>query len=79
MLLGGELSDSEEEIGSKNASERDMQQYIAEPKLRSDLCPFQWWRSRRSQYPLMARLARKYMAVQGTFNVKGQCQRWDLS
>ena len=28
--------------------------------------PLEWWRIKRFEYPLMARLARKYLAVQGS-------------
>ena len=39
---------------------------IKERKLKSDADPFEWWRNQRWEYSLMAKLARKYLAVQGT-------------
>ena len=58
------LSDSEEE--EARGTEEEFTRYRAEPKLKSDGCPFEWWRSRRAEYPTMARLARKYLIVSGT-------------
>ena len=63
-FLALSISDSEDEEVS-NAKEEFLR-YRAEPKLRSDGCPFEWWRSRKAEYPFMARLARKYLAVSGT-------------
>ena len=62
-FLGSGFLDSEDD---KNSAEKEFVKYRAEPKLKSDGCPFQWWRSRSLEYPLMARLARKYLAVSGT-------------
>ena len=62
-FLGSSFLDSEDD---KNTAEKEFVKYRAEPKLKSDGCPFQWWRSRSLEYPLMARLARKYLAVSGT-------------
>ena len=59
----GSFLDSEE---SNNSAAKEFVKYRAEPKLKSDGCPFEWWRGRRLEYPLMARLARKYLAVSGT-------------
>ena len=63
-FLALSVSDSEDEE-VRNAKEEFLR-YRAEPKLRSDGCPFEWWRSRKAEYPTMARLARKYLAVSGT-------------
>ena len=63
-FLAVSISDSEDEEVSN--AEEEFLRYRAEPKLRSDGCPFEWWRSRKAEYPIMARLARKYLAVSGT-------------
>ena len=55
-------SDDEDDITAGEELER----YRKEPKLRADACPFLWWRNRGTEYPLMSRLARKYLAVSGT-------------
>lgn len=63
--LLGSLSDSDDEEEVQNA-EAELASYQAERKLKGDGCPFSWWRDRRGSYPLMSRLARKYLSVQAT-------------
>ena len=55
-------SDDEDQI----TAGEELMRYRDEPKLKSDGCPFTWWRSRCKDYPLMSKLARKYVAVSGT-------------
>ena len=50
---------------SQSAAEEVMR-YRREPMIAEDSCPFSWWRSRRKDYPLLARLARKYLSIPGT-------------
>ena len=63
-VLGTGFFDSDDE-GEITAGE-ELMRYRDEPKLKSDGCPFSWWRSRYKEYPLMSKLARKYLAVSGT-------------
>ena len=63
--LLGSWSDSDDEEEVQNA-EAELASYQAERKLKGDGCPFSWWRDRRGSYPLMSRLARKYLSVQAT-------------
>ena len=63
-VLGGGLSDDEDE--ETEGAKGEMDCYKAERKLKSDRCPFEWWRERKEAYPLMSRLARKYLAVEAT-------------
>ena len=63
-FLGAGLSDSEDEVVGGVDDELD--RYSKERKLKGDGDPFEWWRNRRQEYPLMAKLARKYLSVQGT-------------
>ena len=44
----------------------ELERYLMEKRLKSTDDPFLWWRRRRLEYPFMARLVRKYLAVQGT-------------
>ena len=62
--LLGSLSDSDDE--EVQNAEAELASYQAERKLKGDSCPFSWWRDRRGSYPLMSRLARKYLSVQAT-------------
>lgn len=64
-FLGAGLADSDEEE-SVGGVDDELDNYIKERKLKSDADPFEWWRNRRFEYPLMSKLARKYLAVQGT-------------
>ena len=64
-FLGAGLADSDEEE-SVGGVDDELDKYIKERKLKSDADPFEWWRNRRFEYPLMSKLARKYLAVQGT-------------
>ena len=63
-FLGIGLSDSEDEEETGPLAE--LERYQMEKRLKSTDDPFLWWRRRRLEYPFMARLARKYLAVQGT-------------
>ena len=63
--LGLGLSDSEDEEDVPSA-EAELASYQAERKLKTDGCPFGWWRDRRESYPYLSRLARKYLSVQAT-------------
>ena len=68
-FLGLELADSDsEEDNLENNSEvdKELNRYMDEKKLKSDGNPLEWWRIKRFEYPLMARLARKYLSVQGS-------------
>ena len=46
---------------------KELRMYEKERKLKFDEDPFLWWRGNRRRYPLMSRLARKYLAVQVLF------------
>ena len=63
-VLGARFFDSDDEDDITAGEE--LERYRKEPRLKADGCPFQWWRNRCKEYPLMARLARKYLAVSGT-------------
>ena len=63
-FLGAGLFDSDDE--ALGGVDEELERYLKERKLKSDGDPFEWWRNRRTEYPLMAKLARKYLAVQGT-------------
>ena len=44
----------------------ELNRYQTEKKLTSDGDPLSSWRSHRAEYPVIARLVRKYLTVQGT-------------
>ena len=59
------LADSDDDEAPGGVS-KELENYLKERKLKVDEDPFAWWRNRRDEYPLMSKLARKYMAVEGT-------------
>ena len=59
-------SDEEDERIDMNSVNREFTAYKLEPKLGRDGDPLAWWNSKKDKYPIMARLARKYMVVQAT-------------
>ena len=65
FLGAGGLCDSSDDDETDNV-EIEMKNYEAERRLKSDGNPFEWWKQRKNCYPLMAKMARKYLAVQGT-------------
>jgi hypothetical protein len=37
--------------------------YLAEPQLRFDMDPYEWWKSREEKYPAIAALAKRYLCI----------------
>lgn len=70
LLLDWEDSDSEEETNDNRGKDeiaREVENYRAEPEMSKDEEDLlQWWRERRTRYPNLARLARKYLCVPAT-------------
>ena len=64
-FLGAGFDDSDDEAETCGV-EGELRNYLKERKLKIDGDPFEWWRNRREEYPVMSKLARKYLAVQGT-------------
>lgn len=62
-----EISDLEFLYGNSVTDANDVtvqfQTYVAEPLLRYDLNPYEWWKSREHQYPALATLAKQYFAI----------------
>ena len=69
-MLDWEDSDSEEETNDNRGKDeiaREVENYRAEPEMSKDEEDLlQWWRERRTRYPNLARLARKYLCVPAT-------------
>ena len=66
-FLGLGLADSDDDDGiASKGAEGEFERFLEEKKLSSDGCPFAWWRQRKLEFPMMSRLARKYLAVQGS-------------
>lgn len=44
----------------------EWEQYISEPLLHQDCNSLEWWKGKKSQYPILFKLAKSYLAVQAT-------------
>ena len=51
-------SDDEDDAGEEDKIEREITNYRKEAKQDPDDDPLDWWRTRRSSYPLLSRLVR---------------------
>ena len=64
-FLDDEDEDDEERSGQRSVSSQ-LESYLKEVPIKSKSCPGDWWRLNEMKYPDIGRLARKYLAVQGT-------------
>ena len=46
--------------------ENQLESYLKEIRIKPKECPGAWWKLNKDKYPDIARLARKYLSVQGT-------------
>ena len=62
--------DDDDDEGDENSDGRSaasqLESYMKEVPIKSRECPGAWWRLNQTKYPDIARLARKYLTVQGT-------------
>jgi hypothetical protein len=40
--------------------------YLALPKIHHDDCPLTWWKTNKTRFPILSKLARKYLAIPAT-------------
>ena len=59
FLYGDEMIDM-------NDPKTQLQGYLAEPQLRFDLDPFEWWNTRTIKYPIISECAKKYLTIPAT-------------
>ncbi|CAI6377512.1 unnamed protein product [Macrosiphum euphorbiae] len=59
FLYGDEMIDM-------NDPKTQFQGYLAEPQLRFDLDPFEWWNTRTIKYPIISECAKKYLTIPAT-------------
>lgn len=51
----------------------EFQNYLAEPQLKFDLNPYDWWKSREDKYPAIGMLAKKYLSIPATSVCSERC------
>lgn len=49
---------------SNNLDEVD--NYLASPKIHFENCPLSWWKNNESRFPILSKLAKKYLAIPAT-------------
>ncbi|GJJ67751.1 hypothetical protein EMPS_00097 [Entomortierella parvispora] len=60
------LETDEDRIPTPVTARDEATRYFARPRERAIVDPFHWWRENKDEYPLMAQLARKYLAMPAT-------------
>ena len=58
--------DNPDEVSSRSDPREEMARYQLEKDLKMNDNPLLWWRNNRNIYPLMSKLARKYLCIQAT-------------
>ena len=53
-------------VSLEDQAEAELVRYKAEPQSPLEHCPLQWWRDHHTIYPLLSRLARKYLCLPST-------------
>src|SRR5436305_5334253 len=46
--------------------EDEVANYLALPKVHPDDCPLLWWKTNKTRFPVLSKLARKYLAIPAT-------------
>lgn len=62
-----------DDITEINDLTTEFQYYLAEPELKFDLNPFDWWKSREHKYPAIGILAKKYLSIPATSVSSERC------
>ena len=43
-----------------------MEEYLKEDKIPFNQCPFSWWLNKKNKYPVLAKMARIFLAIPAT-------------
>ncbi|XP_025204441.1 zinc finger BED domain-containing protein 1-like [Melanaphis sacchari] len=62
-----------DEVHEVNDVSTQFQCYLAEPQLRYDFDPFEWWKSHEKKYPLVAMAAKKFLSIPATSVSSERC------
>ncbi|KAE9522908.1 hypothetical protein AGLY_016719, partial [Aphis glycines] len=62
-----------DDVTEVNDLTTEFQNYLAEPQLKFDLNPFDWWKSREDKYPAIGILAKKYLSIPATSVSSERC------
>ena len=61
-----ESDDEEEGDENEDVVKKEIQKYVKEPKADRDSEPLKFWKVKESSYPVLSRLAKKYLAIPAT-------------
>jgi hypothetical protein len=62
-----------DEVRDVNDVSMQFQCYLAEPQLRYDFDPFEWWKSHEKKYPLVAKVTKKFLSIPATSVSSERC------
>ena len=65
-FLDGICEDSVDDGSNKNDPKEELSRYMLEKNIPANENPLNWWRRNRDIYPLMSKLALKYLSIQAT-------------
>ena len=65
-FLDGICEDSVDDGSNKNDAKEELSRYMLEKNIPANESPLKWWRRNRDIYPLMSKLALKYLCIQAT-------------
>lgn len=68
-MLDSMFDDKTQCVSSTTADQvikRELDVYLIETRCPMSQCPLAWWKSKTHQFPHVAKLAQKYLAIQGT-------------
>ena len=65
-FLDGICEDSADDGSNENDPKEELSRYMLEKNIPANESPLKWWRRNRDIYPLMSKLAMKYLCIQAT-------------
>ena len=57
---------SDDEFNDTQIDDNEIKGYLVMAQIQSDQDPLKWWDVNKSQFPILAQLARKYLSIQAT-------------
>ena len=66
QITASKSDEDDEESSGKLSVSCQLESYLKEVPIKSKSCPGDWWRLNETKYPEIGKLARKYLAIQGT-------------
>jgi len=58
--------ESDSEVSIEEKVNQEISTYLKVPRLDYELNPLEWWKNNENAYPILAKLAKKYLTVPAT-------------